>query len=103
VACRLFDGHAALMLLMETGRIFHSSWCGHDGRRNRVDMMKPARMIYVMKGNLARLGPGCGTRLIQAELRRERKRRRRNWLPPRPNCGALFARYDQMWSFHLLI
>jgi PAS domain S-box-containing protein/putative nucleotidyltransferase with HDIG domain len=70
-----FDGHAALMLLRETGLdIPFIVVSGMMGEETAVDMMKAGAHDYVMKGNLARLVPAVERELIQAEVRRERRR-----------------------------
>ncbi|MGC1377090.1 MAG: PAS domain S-box protein, partial [Anaerolineales bacterium] len=73
-----FDGHAALMLLRETGLdIPFIAVSGTMGEETAVDMMKAGAHDYVMKGNLARLVPAVERELIQARVRRERKRAER--------------------------
>ena len=70
-----FDGHAALMLLRETGLdIPFIAVSGTMGEETAVDMMRAGAHDYVMKGNLARLVPAVERELIQAEVRRERRR-----------------------------
>lgn len=69
-----FDGHAALMLLLEMKLdIPLIAVSGTMGEEAAVDMMKAGAHDYVMKGNLARLVPAVERELAQAEVRRERK------------------------------
>lgn len=70
-----FDSPSALALLQESGRdIPFIVVSGAIGEEMAVRLMKAGAQDYVMKGNLARLGPAVERELRDAEIRRERKR-----------------------------
>ena len=70
-----FDGHAALMLLKETGLdIPFIAVSGAMGEETAVAMMKAGAQDYLMKGKLARLVPAIERELRDADTRRKRKR-----------------------------
>ncbi|MDO8893309.1 MAG: PAS domain S-box protein [Sulfurimicrobium sp.] len=70
-----FDGHGALRILKASGQdIPFILVSGCVGEETAVAMMKAGMHDYVMKGNLARLAPAIERELVEATVRRERKR-----------------------------
>jgi signal transduction histidine kinase len=70
-----FDGLAALALVKEKGLdLPFIIVSGHITEETAVAAMKAGAHDYVMKDNLARLGPAVRRELREAEVRRERRR-----------------------------